>query len=121
MLAYYIFFGSLTGLVLLFAFKIYELDHGVKFFSVARFRADSALRQRLLTVSTYTQFINGRTFRLLVLFLLEHLRRLVARGWFALEESKLGRIIRGTEITPGNGRTSNFLKQIEDDKKGNQL
>ena len=121
MFLYIVFFGSLLGLILLFSLKIYELDHGVKFFSVARFRVDSVLRQKLLTISTHTKFVNGRTFRLLVLFLLEQLRRLLARGWIALEESKLGRVIRGTEISPRNGKTSDFLKQIENEKKDNQL
>ena len=73
MLIYIAFFGSFLGIATMLALKMYELQNGAKFFSVARYRVDTLLHKRMEDLSTYSRYANRHTFRAVLILLFEYL------------------------------------------------
>ncbi len=117
MLLYVTFFGSLLGISTMLALKVYELQNGTKFFSVARYRADSLLHKKMADLSAYSRYANRHTLRAILAILFEYAVRGLSHLIATLKETKLWAMVRGQGIAKREGVSSEFLNQIEENKK----
>jgi len=116
MVAVVTFFASLSGILILFCFKIFELKRGVKPFSVHRYKFDAVLRNKVEHATGFIKYANFETGKLLVLFIISELKDFAIVILRKLEDSKIGETVRGRNIPKGNGNGTNsaFLKGMSE-------
>lgn len=116
----YLFFVSLSTMVVMLALKDWELHRGRKPFSALRYRLDTILRKRFLHLSSYTVYVNRHTAKLLLLFILEHIHHAVVFLLKKLRDSEFFKLVRGrynrfADTLPE--RNSVFLNSLASHKK----
>lgn len=116
----YLFFVSLGAMVVMLALKDWELHKGRKPFSALRYRLDILLRKHFLHLHSYTAYINRHTFKLLLLFVLEHIHYGLVFLAKKLRDSEFFTLIRGrynrfTDTLPE--RNSVFLNSLSSHKR----
>ena len=117
MLIYIAFFGSFLGIATMLALKMYELQNGAKFFSVARYRVDTLLHKRMEDLSTYSRYANRHTFRAVLILLFEYAVRGLIYLAGVLKETRLWAMVKGQGIAKREGVSSEFLNKIEENRK----
>lgn len=112
------FFGFLGGLTLLFLIKSYELNNGKKFLPEKRGKLDRILEDKTQDFLGLRRYLNLETLKLLIVFLLFELKRLIMFFFNKLEETKVGSMLNGKDIPSGSGggTSSAFLKGMAEIK-----
>lgn len=114
----YIFYLSLSGILILLMFKIWELKKGSKPFSVLRYQLDILARNLAIKVKYYSRYISLRTFWLTMAFLVAKFSELASMLIGKIRTSKTWRTIKG-KISPssGTGPVSAFLRDVAEFKR----
>ncbi|MDO8492109.1 MAG: hypothetical protein Q7S34_00520, partial [bacterium] len=119
MWVFYLFFLSLFGIVILLSLKVWELHRGAKPFSVLRYRLDLFFRRKMEELRGYQKYLNTKTIRLVLVYLVAMASRYIGLLIGKIKESRLFQTIKG-KVVPGNGNgpVSAFLRDVAEFKKG---
>lgn len=103
---------------MLLSLKVWEIRRGGKPFSVLRYRMDILVHKSGEQFRYWWSFVNTRTFRLILAFLVAKTGQIVSMGVGKLKESKLFRLVKGKILPPGGaGPVSAFLRDVAEFKK----
>ncbi len=111
-----VFYISLTGLLTMVGLKLYEMNRGVKPFSVLHYKTDMALRKHAAIVNANLRYLNRETVWLFFLFLFSKGTAAAKGLWSRVEHLKLFEKIRGRNIMKGSGAVSAFLRKLSEKK-----
>lgn len=113
----YIFYTSLSGIIILLSLKVWELKRGAKPFSVFRYRLDLFARRKTEEIRSYRKYLTAKVFRLALAYVVAMMSEYVSLFLDKLRESHLFKTIKG-KVNPGNGNgpVSEFLRDVAEFK-----
>jgi hypothetical protein len=107
----------LFGIVILFTLKVWELKRGSKPFSLLRYKLDLIARKQGQRLKHYASFVNTKTVRLVLAYIVASISRGVSVLMSKVRETRAFKVIRG-KIIPDNHNSpvSAFLRDVAEFK-----
>lgn len=116
-----IFFASFGGIVVLLLLKVWELKRGAKPFSLLRYRLDLLVRSVGIKIRYYVRFVNTRTLRITLAFIVAKTSEFLFRIVSKIKNSKIFLLVMGKILPKGGGGTvSAFLKDVAEFKRDSE-